>query len=42
MMISPGAIDMAGIAILPREEDFERITAEMMRTVYHEVAFATS
>jgi hypothetical protein len=38
MMISPGAIDMAGIAILPREEDFERITPEIMQKVYHEVA----
>lgn len=38
MLISPGAIDMAGIAILPREEDYERITPEIMRAIYAEVA----
>lgn len=38
MLISPGAIDMAGIAIFPREEDFERITPEIMRGVYGETA----
>lgn len=39
MMVSPGAIDMAGIMILPRKDDFDRIDVEMMRSIYNEVAY---
>ena len=28
LMVSPGALDMAGLIITPRREDFERLTAE--------------
>lgn len=34
MMVSPGALDMAGLIVCPREEDFERITADDIRTIY--------
>ena len=38
LMVSPGAIDMAGIIILPRREDFERITEEDIRRIYSQTA----
>ena len=40
MVISPGAIDMTGLMIVPREEDFERIDAATTARIYAEVAFA--
>ncbi|MBO4452098.1 MAG: DUF4922 domain-containing protein [Bacteroidaceae bacterium] len=33
MMISPGALDMAGLMIVPRAEDFNRITAEQAESI---------
>ena len=38
LLISPGALDMAGIMVASREEDFERITPEDIRQIYQEVA----
>lgn len=38
MMISPGALDMAGLVILPMEKDFEKITPEDLREIYSQVA----
>lgn len=38
--VSPGAIDMAGILITTRQEDFDEITPEIVRQIYAEVAFA--
>ncbi len=37
-IISPGAIDMAGIVILPREDDFKKITVEDLQKIYSETA----
>lgn len=37
-MISPGCIDMAGIFILPREEDFNTLSAEELNKVIKDVA----
>lgn len=37
-MISPGAIDMAGIIVLPRTEDFERIDENVIKDVYNQVS----
>ncbi len=37
LLVSPGAIDMAGVIITPREEDFEKITAEDVKRIYGEV-----
>ncbi len=39
-VISPGAVDMAGIIIVPRKEDFTRLTPEIASRVYAETAFA--
>lgn len=38
-MISPGAIDMAGLLILPRPDDFERISPEVAAEIYSETAY---
>ncbi len=40
-MISPGALDMAGILVMPRVEDYERITEQVVREIYHETAFVS-
>ena len=37
-IISPGALDMGGLIITPREEDFERITAGTAFSILREVA----
>lgn len=36
MMVSPGSIDVAGLIILPRREDFERITEADLLKIYSE------
>ncbi len=38
MIISPGALDMAGLIITPREEDFLRITEEQASGILREVS----
>ena len=38
LMVSPGAIDMAGLIIVPREEDFEKIKAEEIEDIYSQVS----
>lgn len=38
-VISPGAVDMAGLLIVPRLEDFERLTPDIARRIYAETAF---
>jgi ATP adenylyltransferase/5',5'''-P-1,P-4-tetraphosphate phosphorylase II len=37
-LISPGAIDMAGILVLPRKEDFESLTKDIISEVFNEVS----
>lgn len=37
LMVAPGAIDMTGVVILPRKEDFDAITDEKLKTIYSEV-----
>lgn len=37
LVISPGAVDVGGLAILPRQQDFERMTAEKILSIYREV-----
>lgn len=37
IMVSPGAVDMAGVLVLPRLEDFNKITAEDIKKIYAEV-----
>ena len=36
-MLSPGAVDMGGVLIIPLEKDFEKITKEDVSTVFREV-----
>jgi hypothetical protein len=37
-LISPGALDMAGILVVPRPSDFERLTGDMIHRVFEEVS----
>ncbi len=37
-LVSPGALDMAGLLITPRLEDYESITAEEAEAIYNEVS----
>ncbi len=39
LLISPGAVDMGGVLITPREVDFWKLTAELVSEIYREVAF---
>ena len=38
LLISPGALDMCGLIITPREEDFRKITPELAASVLQEVS----
>ncbi|MDE7181174.1 MAG: DUF4922 domain-containing protein [Muribaculaceae bacterium] len=40
IMVSPGAIDMAGILITPMEKDFQQVDDALGRRIYADVAFA--
>lgn len=37
MLVSPAAIDLSGVCIFPREEDFNRVTKEMIANIFKEV-----
>ncbi|MBO4736702.1 MAG: DUF4922 domain-containing protein, partial [Paludibacteraceae bacterium] len=37
-MISPGVIDMAGILVFPKPDDFEDVDEAMIRQIYKEVS----
>ena len=39
-MISPGALDMAGLLITPRKDDFDRLTAEKAIDILREVSLS--
>ena len=38
MLISPGALDMAGLMITPRQEDFQRISSQDIKSILTQVA----
>lgn len=40
LTVSPGALDMAGLLILPVKEDFERISEHQIREIYSQTAFS--
>lgn len=42
LMVSPGAIDMTGIVIMPRKEDFERITTTDIKDIYSQTALSST
>lgn len=37
ILVSPAAVDLGGVCILPREEDFRKITGADLETMYREV-----
>ena len=37
-MISPGAVDMGGLIITPREHDFRRLSPELILSIYREIS----
>ena len=37
MLVSPAAIDLGGVCVFPREEDFNRISKEMIADIFKEV-----
>ena len=37
-LVSPGALDMAGLVITPREEDFKRLDTDEVLSIYKEVS----
>jgi len=39
ILISPGAVDMGGLIITPREKDFEILDSEMVQAVFREVSW---
>ena len=39
-LVSPGALDMAGLIVTPRREDFDRLTGEEVRDILKEVAIS--
>ncbi|MBR5061340.1 MAG: DUF4922 domain-containing protein [Prevotella sp.] len=41
MMVSPGALDMSGLMITPRKEDFERMTPEIAEGILRECSLTT-
>lgn len=41
LTVSPGALDMAGLLILPVKEDYDRITENQIREIYSQTAFST-
>ena len=39
-LISPGALDMGGLLILPREEDYDRLTEERLTAIMREIVLS--
>ncbi len=37
LLISPGAIDMAGVFVIPRQKDYQRVNAKILNGIYQEV-----
>lgn len=37
MLVSPGALDMAGLAIMPRKQDFDRVTYDKLAAILREM-----
>ena len=37
LLVSPGALDVSGLFVTPRQEDFEKITTEDIKRIYKEV-----
>jgi hypothetical protein len=39
LLVSPGAVDMGGMLITPREKDFHALDRDLVQGIYREVAF---
>ena len=39
-LVSPGALDMSGLIITPRKEDFEQMTVDDILKIYNEVSYS--
>jgi hypothetical protein len=39
LLVSPGAVDMGGLLVTPREEDFRAVDAALVREIFREVAY---
>jgi len=37
ILLSPASVDLSGVCVLPQEKDFEKITADDIKTVYSEI-----
>jgi hypothetical protein len=37
-MVSPGAVDMGGVLVLPREEDYNRLDAVLLTKIFQEIS----
>ncbi len=42
LTVSPAAVDMSGLVIVPREEDFEKLNCEKLKLIYNEVTISDS
>ena len=40
LLVSPGALDMGGLLVTPRQEDFDRLTGSDIQTIFAEVALS--
>ncbi len=40
ILVSPGAVDMAGMIITPRKEDFDKIERNDIEDIYSQVSIA--
>lgn len=38
IMVSPGALDMSGLLVVPRKEDYDKITENQLLQIYNEVS----
>ena len=42
LLVSPASVDLAGVMIVPRKDDFVKITAENIRAIFNEVCIDDS
>ncbi|MDR3218083.1 MAG: DUF4922 domain-containing protein [Dysgonamonadaceae bacterium] len=40
LLVSPGIVDMAGLLVIAREEDFEKLNADLIRDIYAQVSIS--
>ncbi len=40
MLLSPASVDMGGVFITPRREDFERLDSDIIRRVFDELCLS--